>query len=187
MPLPSHYLRNTKGHYAEPFAGKVHDFSVPMRKRYDSRKVVGPYEMRPASPRDESLGFYMASRHFAMADHGAKIDLRIEDAGATVWNRTTAYWADDEGFTKFHPIIARLPHGRGFLAGWTMGKGMCASLDRDIIEDEEDARNAAHSIAENAAEAEREFQAEEQERLEAEEIEAEELEAFGSDIVSSLL
>lgn len=46
--------------------------------------------------------------------------------------------------------------GRGFLAGWTMGPGMCASLDAYIYKAPEDAAHAAHSMAESDAEKNRE-------------------------------
>ena len=52
----------------------------------------------------------------------------------------------------------RLPHNRGFLAGWSMGEGMISEIEYTVYDDERDAAWAADSLAENAAEKEREFQ-----------------------------
>jgi len=102
-----------------------------------------------------------------MDPRGSVLNLRIEGANEHIsgrQSRTTAYWGDDDGFTTFTPIIARLPHARGFLAGWTMGQGMAASLEPEIYETPEDAAFAAHSIAEDVAEREREYREDEDER-----------------------
>jgi len=52
----------------------------------------------------------------------------------------------------------RLPHNRGFLAGWSIGEGMISEIEYTIYDDERDAALAADSIAEEVAEREREFQ-----------------------------
>jgi hypothetical protein len=152
---------NSKGDFAVEFGGKVHDFTVPLHKRLESRKFRGPYEMTPSKP-DEPVGFYMASgEDFVCAKHGARIRLRLEDANLHFRRRRgcIVYRCnfDSEGFI---PIVARLPGGRGFLAGWTMGAGMFSVLDRDIFDDAKDAACVAHSLAENAAERQAEFEAE---------------------------
>ena len=55
-------------------------------------------------------------------------------------------------------IVVRLTHGR-MLAGWTMGEGMCASIECDeIFTDEIEAARCADGLAESAAESEREYQ-----------------------------
>ena len=57
----------------------------------------------------------------------------------------------------------RLPHNRGFLVGWSMGEGMISEIEYTIYDDERNAARAADSLAEEAAEKEREFQESQQE------------------------
>ena len=52
----------------------------------------------------------------------------------------------------------RLPHNRGFLAGWSMGEGMISEIEYAIYDDEREAAKVADSLAEETAEKEREFQ-----------------------------
>lgn len=176
--------RNSKFGMSEPFAGAIHDFSVPMAKRAESRKVVGPYYSAPRKV-GSGIGFYMGSDG-QMAKHGAGIRLRIEEANdhlrGSRLSHVNGYYCDDFESDTLQPIIARLPKGRGFLAGWTMGEGMCASLDSHIWPDEAEAARAAHGEAERDAERQRDCQAEETEKAEQEERadarEAEELDEF---------
>lgn len=75
--------------------------------------------------------------------------------------RHTGWYADEFGDgDKIRGIVMRLPHGRGFLAGWSMGESMASAIDGDIYPDEISAACAADSIAEHVAEREREYQAE---------------------------
>jgi hypothetical protein len=69
-------------------------------------------------------------------------------------------WFTDSIFQEdtIRGVVLRLPHGRGFLAGWSMGKGMASKISRRIYPDEVNAAHAADSMAEAAAEAEREYQ-----------------------------
>lgn len=94
-------------------------------------------------------------------------DVRIEHTG---------WWTDDDGCgDTMRGFVARLPHGRGFVIGWRMGRGMCCDLDYSRIWDcERDAAHAADSMAEHAAEAERDYQRAELARLEREEAQARE-------------
>lgn len=72
----------------------------------------------------------------------------------------TGWYTDDYGDgDKIRGIVFRLPKNRGFLPGWTMGHGMASTVDYDIYEDIEDCAYCADSMAEIAAEKEREYQA----------------------------
>lgn len=55
-------------------------------------------------------------------------------------------------------IVLRLPHGRGFLAGSSMGHAMSSGADRTIYACEREAARAADRMAEREAETEREYQ-----------------------------
>lgn len=148
----------------------LHDFTRPLRARLELRKVCGPYTWRPGEP-GESIGFYMSGKSaLAMGDGPARLRLMSADEHSPSRLRGTYYYGDEEpGFADFHPIVARLPHGRGFLAGWTMGKGMCSSLDLAIHDTPEEAAYAAHEEARIAAEREQEYRAEERAKLDEEE------------------
>lgn len=140
------------------------NYARPLKARAAARKMVGPYRWRPAGPHrgaHPGVGFYSATGDMLKMDsHGSSLRLRLEDANAHISGRlshTSGYFCDADGHgDTLKPIIARLPRGRGFLAGWTMGEGMCATLDGHIYADEHDAALAAHGEAESAAEAQRE-------------------------------
>ncbi len=135
------------------------DYRRPLAARREARKHVGPYRWRPAKP-GTGRGFYQASGGLYMDRHGSPLYLRIEEANdhlrGSRLSQTTGYYADPFGDgDTLQPIIARLPHGRGFLAGWTMGRGMCAALGGHIWSDPEEAARAAHDMADRDAERER--------------------------------
>ena len=73
--------------------------------------------------------------------------------------RHTGWFCDDFQDSKIRGIVMRLPHGRGFLAGWSMGEGMASEIDGYIYADAIDAARAADSMAETVAENEREYRA----------------------------
>jgi hypothetical protein len=142
----------------------THDYARPLKARAASRKVVGPYHWTPRDPaKSGGFGFYCASKGLAMDAHGSICDLRLEWANDLLPSGsrlafTNGYYYDRYQDTTLAPIVARLPHNRGFLAGWTMGQSMCAGLSTVIHETAEEAARAAHSEAECAAERQREFE-----------------------------
>lgn len=70
----------------------------------------------------------------------------------------TGWYCDSFQDSKIRGIVMRLPHNRGFLAGWSMGGGMISEIEYTIYDDVHDAAYAADSIAEEVAEKERECQ-----------------------------
>ena len=52
----------------------------------------------------------------------------------------------------------RLPHNRGFLAGWSMGEGMISEIEYIIHANEIDAALEADNLADQVAWKERDFQ-----------------------------
>jgi hypothetical protein len=160
------------------------DFSRSLAHRAEVRKHAGPYTWTPATP-GGSRGFYMDRKAVRM-HREAPFDLRLAYADDFMprYSRLhgTTYCTDDDGIgDTMRPIIARLPHGRGFLAGWTLGPGMCGALDLTIHATAEDAARMAHEEARTAAERERDYQREERARLEAEELAEEERAALGTE------
>lgn len=155
------------------------DYARPLRDRAKARKTCGPYTWTPTAP-GNGRGFYQASRGDVAVDrHGSTFDLRLTECAET-HRGITGYYADQD--TVISPIVARLPHGRGFLCGWTMGRGMCGALEPEIYDSEEEACRAAHDEAERAAEREREYQEEENARMREEEERDAEIERQQTDI-----
>lgn len=141
----------------------IHNFSRSLRKRFKSRQVCGPYNCTRGNASDTSgIGFYMESANYlAMGD--SPIALRVtwcdEIETYTRINHTGCYSDDDGMGDTIRGIVARLPRSRGFLIGWSMGPGMCSTLDTDTIYTcERDAAHAANDCAERAAERERAYQ-----------------------------
>jgi len=100
----------------------------------------------------------------------------------------TGWFADEHGDTIYRGVVFQLPARGGntiYLAGAEWGESSRKGFDtgggwieigpRDMYESKEDAAHAANSIAEYAAEAEREYQEAERARIEEEEEEAERL------------
>ena len=83
------------------------------------------------------------------------------------------WYSDEYREGTIRGLVMRLPNNRGFIAGWSYGEGMFSSVDYDVFLDESDAAYCADSMAENAAEREREYHAREEEKEREEEAERE--------------
>lgn len=121
------------------------------------RPFCGPYYHAP-EPRkgtDGGVGFYL--------DSDGMPGLRWKWADEVVRLKHAGWFADEFGDQTIRGLVMRLPHGRGFLAGWSMGAGMASAVDCYVYPDEESAAWAADSIAENVAEDERDYRAEQEE------------------------
>lgn len=135
----------------------LHDLKAPVRRRLEARKFCGPYRWRPAVP-GIGRGFYSSmDDQLVMGD--STFRLRLEKASNFRQGRAAEYWCDADGFNTLLPVIARLPRGRGFLAGWTMGAGMMGAVDARVFDDEYSAALWAHRLAEHDAEVEASMEA----------------------------
>ena len=124
-----------------------------LRKKRELRKVCGGYYHAPTPNSNNGRGFYLddAGQPFTRWQWADDVE------GAHISH--SGWFTDDHGDSeKIRGIVVRLPHGR-FMAGWSMGEGMASSLDPDVYDDIIDAARAADSIAEDAADREREYQA----------------------------
>lgn len=138
------------------FTFPKHVWTLPrgnMAKRLAARKpvVCGDYYHAPKPNCNAGIGFYLAS-------DGAPA-LRWQWADDVVRLQHQGWFCDEYQDSIIRGVVFRLPHGRGFLAGWSMGEGMASELDLFVYGDEESAAYAADSMAERVAEAEREYQA----------------------------
>ena len=145
-------------------------FSLPAgskAKRLERAKnpVCGPYYHSPRPKQaGRGCGFYLGER--------SQFDLRWQwcDQVSGVNIRHRGWYADDDcQDDTIRGVVFRLPRGRGFLAGWSMGEGMASSVDGYIYDTQTDAAMAADSLAESAADRERDYQREERAKMEAEE------------------
>lgn len=123
-------------------------------ERYKNPCTGGYYHApRPVEGAHPGKGFYLDSDgmpglRWAWCDEveGVRID-------------HTGWFTDEFGDSEtMRGVVWRLPHGRGFLAGWSMGEGMATSLDAHVYATEADAAHGANGLAESAADAEREYQ-----------------------------
>jgi hypothetical protein len=126
-------------------------FTLPLgtfEKRIRAMKnpCTGGYYHAPVPNQRDGIGFYLGSdgmpglRWFWCDDVASA---QIDHAG---------WFCDDEQFEKIRGIVMRLPHGRGYLAGYSRGKNMASSIGVKIYDDIVDAAHAADSEAENADE-----------------------------------
>lgn len=152
------------------------NYDRPLRKRADMRKVVGPYRWTPSRAYGDR-GFYMKSNSltdreranaefagvrlkpresFECDDYGAGFRLRSvacrEFMTSYQRSRITESYSVGDMDDSVTPFVMRLPRNRGFLAGWTLGHGMYATVSREIYRKGEDAAYYAHQLAECQAE-----------------------------------
>lgn len=123
-----------------------------LRQRLQDRKTgcTGDYYHSPTPNNRKGCGFYLTSSD--------ALGLRYQWADDVISLRHTGWYGDDFGDTTIRGIVLRLPRGRGFLAGWSMGVGMASSIDYSpIFDNPEDAARCADSMAESAAERERDY------------------------------
>ena len=140
----------------------LHDFSAPLSRRVIRRKTTGPYQFFPTNAgRTQFRGFYSSLRSPLVMDRaGSPIRLRLEFANDWLPRHPrfpVGYRASSDEFSDlYQPIIARLPHGRGYLAGWTLGAGMLGTLESRIYSSLEEAAWSAHELAGDQADEDRE-------------------------------
>jgi hypothetical protein len=139
-----------------PFPRYIAELKTGTKKERQERyKYTGGYYTAPR-PGNDGKGFYLDdSLRWKWCDN---ISRSISHTG---------WFCDEFQDSKMRGIVVLLSHSR-YLAGWSMGEGMASEISYDLYTDEEEAARAADSMAENAAEKEREYQDEEN-RLQDEE------------------
>lgn len=123
-----------------------------LRKKREMRKVCGGYYHAPTPNSNNGRGFYLgnAGQPFTRWQWADDVE------GAHISH--SGWFTDDYGDSeKIRGIVVLLPHGR-YMAGWSMGKGMASTIEPGVFDDIVDAARVADSIAENAADNEREYQ-----------------------------
>jgi len=129
--------------------------SGTLSKRLTASKTscCGPYYHSPR-PRQSwntiGPGFYFESDGMP--------GLRRQFADEIISLRHRGWYCDEIQNETIRGVVFTLPKSRGFLAGYTMGKGMTSGLDLDIYETAEEAARAADGLAQSVAEQEREYQ-----------------------------
>lgn len=131
--------------------------SMVDRLKRAKERFTGAYYHAP-KPGNDGRGFYLSETS------GMGFNLRwqwADDIDSSIEH--TGWWCDDYQDQKIRGIVFSLAHGRGWLAGWSMGEGMCGEIEYYIYADAESAALAADSIAESMAEKEREYREESEE------------------------
>lgn len=130
------------------------------RSKYDKRTFRAVYYHAPAplTGKHSGKGFYLGDtgsfNRWIWCDQADGVSRSIQHKG---------WYCDNFQYQTIRGIVVRLPHNR-FLAGWSMGEGMASCVDGDIYDDERSAALAADSLAERAAEDEREYREIEEEK-----------------------
>lgn len=129
----------------------IRDLTETLEQRHSG--CTGPYCWVPQDRTEQRVGGQRGHprRGFYMGKNDA-----MDRQGSTFRLRLAVYdsegFSGNEGLTEWVAVIARLPRGRGFLAGATMGEGMGSFVDGHIWDDEDDAARAARDEAIAAAE-----------------------------------
>lgn len=132
------------------------------KSRYDKRTSRSVYIVAPRPDQaGKGYGFYLDD--FRSPHRWMWCDEAAPSINHTGW------FCDEYQDSKIRGLIVLLPHGK-YLAGWSMGDGMCGEVGGELYYVRFEAAHAADSIAEDAAEREREYQ-EEQEELRRQEEE----------------
>ena len=126
-------------------------------ERY-KRPFCGPYSHAPKPNACGGCFFYLGNDFMP----GLRWSYCDEVDGARIAHR--GWYTSEDCHQTIRGIVARLPKGRGFLAGWTMGESMASEFESTIYCDEAQAARAADCIAEMEAEKEREYREREDER-----------------------
>ena len=151
--------------------------SVPAGRKRRDRRVVGPYRFTPGRAEAAApIFFYHASDSMLTGDGCVTLRLQWADDVTGAGINHTGWYTDEYGDgDHIRGVIARLTTGRnrGFLAGWSMGRGMCGELEREIYEHDFEAASVADQLAHLQADRERQHDVQERARIEAEERAAE--------------
>lgn len=128
-----------------------------LRQRFANRArrgIAGDYYHAPSPNNRDVRGFYLQG----CRAYGLRFEFCDEVQGARI--RHDGWFCDDDCGDVIRGIVLRLPRGRGFLSGWTMGQGMASAVDYSPIHDNAiDAAYAADESARIVAENEREYRA----------------------------
>lgn len=142
------------------FAGFTFPRHIPQlfkdRNNYTKKKVSGSYycSPKPLTRDNQSMGFYLALHNHEGTGGDFQPGLRWEwcDLVGEVGINHTGWFTDSYQSDKIRGMVFRLPKGRGFLAGWSMGPGMCGEIDYCIVYSTiERAAWAADRLAQSAA------------------------------------
>lgn len=109
----------------------------------------GYYQDNPC-PNTDGKMFYLDSDFMP----GLRWSYCDEVDGARIDHK--GWFTDDFCAEAVRGIVFRLPHGKGFLAAWSLGESMIGEVEYYIYEDEVTAAYAANKEAESQAELARE-------------------------------
>lgn len=127
-----------------------------LKHRAEMRKTCGPYQWTVPQGLTDGRGYYAADDAGNPSEHDSTFVLRACERPSRYRGYTTHQDA------TFLPVVLRLPHGRGFFAGWTMGAQMASSVDAVIFDNEDEAWRNADLQAYSACETENDHEYEDE-------------------------
>lgn len=173
------------------FAGFEFPRQIPMLKaptKYRKSRLCCAYRHapKPLTRDTQETAFYLGGDG---TNGDFQPGLRWEwcDEVESVRINHTGWWTDDYEQDKYRGMVFRLNHGRGFLAGYSMGEGMISFIEYDTVyANENRAAHAADELARYAAEKERACREAEEARIKAEEDAAQALVDMQDDVNKSV-
>lgn len=140
--------------FRKPLSERLKEF----KQYHKLYPICGPYTQDNPCANSTGHSCYLAS------DFAPELRWKWCDETEAYLIKHTGWYTDEYGDSDtIRGIVFRLNHGRGFIAGWSMGEGMATSIEYHIYADEVRAAHAADRLAELAAKKEREYQAEQNE------------------------
>jgi hypothetical protein len=130
------------------YVGTLPRGSLPDRLSRAKNPCCGPYYHAPTPNVADGAWFYLDS-DFMLGLRWRWCDDVVSSIGHTGW------FCDEYGDNTIRGLVMTLPHGRGFLAGWSMGASMASFVQSRVYDDEDSAAFAADSLAEHVAQHER--------------------------------
>lgn len=125
------------------------------RQRYVNPVTSGYYHSpSPLNKWDVGVGFYLGCD-----SGGSSFDLRVaavhdQPFSSHVKISHTGWFLDEHQIDVVYGIVAKLPSNGGdrFLAGYSLGLGMISFLEREVLEDIDQAVNRADELARKTGE-----------------------------------
>jgi len=140
-------------HGEKPLAARFKAWRANGKGRGCIGRVTHPNRIRSSETAADFSGW-----GFYLEDDSRAFGLRLRWADDVARLNHTGWFIDPHGDGETaRGFVLTLPHGRGFLAGYSLGEGMASGLDSSIYPDETGAALAADSMAENVAAENREY------------------------------
>ena len=118
-----------------------------------TKPLTGPYYISP----EPLVGGKQGKSFYLKSDFAPGLRWKWADEASPHINHT-GWYCDNSCDQKIRGIVLRLPSGRGFLSGWSMGEGWASGIDTThVFLREVHAAQYADGLADDCAENERNY------------------------------